>query len=248
MIRLLAFVLALCLTTSHAMSQTPDTRPHATPTLTVEGTCQLEKPADELRLSLGVISNAATAGDALEHNSDAMQSVMDALKRAGLTEDEYQTGRFRIQPQYSPRPRNAGGDWRPQIIGYQVQNSIMIQTPKLDKAGELIDVAVRAGANSVDSISFGIADPQTHRQEAIRTATANARLDARTLASAASLRLVRVLDINLDGAQARPYVPQQFRAEIADVGMARGGSTPIAPGDVTIRASVRIVYEIASRE
>ncbi len=215
------------------------------PVLTVRGDAQLEKPADELRIRVGVVTESDEAPTALRENSRQMNDVIDALKKTGLTDKEYQTSQFQIQPVYTRRPRQAPVDWKPKIVGYRVTNSLNVKTKKLELAGELIQAANEAGANSIDSISFGLADPRTHRDEAIRAATSNALTDARTLADAASLRLVRVLSITLDQAAAPRPTIQRMSAGMA---MAEAAiPPPIQPGDVTVHANVTVVYEIAER-
>jgi uncharacterized protein YggE len=214
-------------------------------TLTVRGQAEFFKPADQLRMRIGVVTESPEPTEALDRNSDRMQDVIKALHKAGLTEDEYETGRFSVRPLYERRPRNAGGDWQPRITGYEVSNSLLIKTKKLDSAGKLIEAANKAGANSIDSITFDLADARSHRAEAIARATRNARADARTLADAAGVRLLRVVSISLDDASHRPPVARMGRA----VAMAEAGAAPpIAPGDVTVRAGVTIVYEIRTAE
>ena len=216
------------------------------PSLTVRGDAQLDKPADELRIRVGVVTESDEAPTALRENSRQMNDVIDALKKTGLTDKEYQTSQFQIQPMYTRRTRQSPVDWKPKIIGYRVSNSLNVKTKKLELAGELIQAANEAGANSIDSISFGLADPRTHRAEAIRAATANALTDARTLAEAAGLRLVRVLSITLDQAAAPQPIPIQRMS--AGMAMAEAAPPPIQPGDVTVRASVTVRYEIAAND
>ena len=216
------------------------------PVLTVRGAAQLEKPADELRIRVGVVTESDEAPTAMRENSRQMNDVIDALKKTGLTDKEYQTSRFQIQPVYTRRPRQADPAWKPKIIGYRVSNSLNVKTKKLKLAGELIQAANEAGANSIDSISFGLSDPRTHRAEAIRAATTNALADARTLAEAVSLRLVRVLSITLDQAAAPRPIPMQRMS--AGMAMAEAAPPPIQPGDVTVHASVTVQYEIAAND
>lgn len=214
--------------------------------LAVRGTAELEKPADQLRLSIGVINEGRDATEVLEENSRSMTKVVAAVKKAGLTSDEYSTGRFRVMPVYSRRPRKPDPDWKPVITGYRVTNTINVKTLQLDLAAELIEAANKAGANSIDSISFTLSDPRKYRTEAIEEATRNAIEDATVLAETASLRLVRIFSITLDSAQPQAPTPMSRRMMMA--GAAMETTTPIEPGDVTIRASVNIVYEIAPRE
>ena len=215
------------------------------PKLTVRGDALLHKPADLLRLRVGVVTEDPEPTEALNRNSRQMQNVIAALEKAGLDRPEYETGRFSVQPVYERRPRNAGADWRARITGYQVTNTLAVRTRKLELAGKLIEAANDAGANSIDSISFDLANPRTHRGEAIATATTNARSDAGILARSAELKLVRIISISLDETDWRPPVA----AMRAGVAMAEARvAPPIAPGEVTVRASVTIVYEVEPAE
>jgi uncharacterized protein YggE len=224
----------------------PTTKLEDVPRLTVRGDAQLRKPADLLRLRVGVVTEDPEPTAALSRNSQLMQAVIDALEKAGLDGPEYETGRFGVRPLYERRPRNAGADWRPRITGYEVTNSLSIRTKKLQLAGKLIEVANAAGANSIDAISFDLDDPRTHRGEAIATATTNARSDAGILAGAAGLRLVRIISITLNEAGWRPPVPAMARAGRAMADAA--AAPPIEPGEVTVQASVTLVYEVEPAE
>ena len=212
------------------------------PKLMVRGEAELDKPADRLRLTIGVVTEHAEATTALDENSRRMRDVVRALEKTGLTEGEYETGRFSVRPVYARRPRNAGAEWRPHIVGYAVTNTLNVKTKKLELAGPLIEAANDAGANSIDSIGFDLADPRIHRAEAISAAAANARADAAVLAEASGVRLVRILSVTLDEAGRRPPVPF-FTLERAAAAEA-APAPPIQPGDVTVRAGVTIVYEI----
>lgn len=211
-------------------------------TLTVQGDAQLEKPADQLQIALSVVNEGKEAAEVLEENSEHTQEVIEAMLDAGLEDDEYQTGGLNVQPVYSHRPRNAADDWRPEIVAFRASHRLNIKTTKLELIGEIIDAASKAGVNAIDSINFGLADHRTHRQESIRAATENALADAKTLADAADLRLVRILSINLDHAHAQVARQDMMRRTMAMEGAA--GGPPIEAGDVTVQASVTVVYEI----
>ncbi len=215
------------------------------PKLTVRGKAELEKPADQVRLRIGVITDDVDAGRALRDNTDQMNEVVKAITKAGVEKDEYETGQFRIRPQYTHRPRGAAGDWKPEIIGYEVVNSVTIRTKRLELTGTIIEVGNRAGANTVEIEAFEIADERIRRSEAIREATRHAIEDARDLADAAGVELVRILAINLDNT---PVSVMQLSGGVRARAMADAGPPPIAPGDVTVRAGVTIVYEIRAKK
>ncbi|MBI4161387.1 MAG: SIMPL domain-containing protein, partial [Acidobacteria bacterium] len=197
--------------------------------------------ADRLRLTVGVVTQGQEPTPALEENSRKMNRVVEALRAEGLEEGEYETGRFHVRPVYSPRPRQPDPAWTQQIVAYEVTHTVLVRTRKLDRAGRLIEAANRAGANTIGEVQFDLAEPRVHRGEAIAAATANALADARALAEAARVKLVRILSLDLDGSG--PPIIVGYRADMAaEAGVV---TPPITPGDITVRAGVTVVYEIA---
>jgi uncharacterized protein YggE len=214
-------------------------------TLTVRGEALLDKPADQLQIALSVVTEGKEAAQVLEENSRQTQAVIDAMLRAGLDKKEYQTGGLNVHPLYSQRPRAAAGEeWSPEIVGFRASHRLNIKTTKLELIGSIIGAASEAGANTIDSISFGLADPRTHRQESIKAATENAVADAKTLAEAAGIRLVRILSINLDHAHAQPFQRDMMMGRQMMAMEAGAGGPPVQGGDVNVQASVTVVYEI----
>ncbi len=215
------------------------------PKLVVRGNASLDKPADRLLLDLGVVTQQETPSGALQENSRAMDQVVKAIRKVGLEAGEFQTGHFDLQPVYSQRPMRAEvPDWQPKIIAYRASNSVHVKTKKLDLAGQLIQAANEAGANQIGSIGFDLADPRVHRAEAIKTATANALTDARTLAEAAGVVLVRIVSIDLDQFGYQPVQNYFGGGPMMRTAAAEAPPPPIAPGDVPVTAGVTVVYEI----
>jgi uncharacterized protein YggE len=237
---LLSMLLLVWLVLPRPAAGQPFSSAESVPHLRVHGEAQLQVPADQLRLSVGVTTQAADADTALARNSTRMRAVEQALRETGLDKKEYRTGHFSVQPQWTPRPRQAPPDWQPTISGFTVSNSFAVVTPKLKLAGPLIEAAVKAGANTVGDLFFDLADPQAARAEAIRQATTVARTRARTLAAAAGVPLGTVLAIALDQAAIRPQQLQAVRLET----MAAGGEPPMAPGEVTVHAGVTMTYRL----
>lgn len=212
----------------------------ASPHLAVRGEAELQVPADLAEMRISVVSTAASVKDALRENSQKAREVEGALVRAGLSEEEYETGRFQIQPVWAQRPLKSAGDWEPRISAYMVTNAFTVKTEKLELVGSVIQAAIEAGGNSVDSVSFTLADPRTYRKKAVEEAVAHARDDAQALAQASGVRLGKVLVMNLDNGAAGISPLRTF-------GISRemnGAPPPLKPGEVTVRASVGITYEI----
>jgi len=207
--------------------------------LHVSGSAELQKPADQVQLDVGVVSQAATARQALSSNSEAMRKVVAAIKGAGLTEGEYRTGRFSLNPIHSQRPQGTR-EWAPKIAAYSVSNSIHIESKQIEIVGKIIDEANSAGANSIGSISFSLSDAQPFRKEAIEKATRRAIENATNLAASAGIKLGKIVAIELDAAQISPPEPVMYR----NMAMAESASPPITAGDVPVSATVTVSYEI----
>jgi uncharacterized protein YggE len=144
------------------------------------------------------------------------------------------TGGYSLYPDY--RDQN-GGESR--IIGYRAANSITVQTGALELVGPLIDAAIAAGANRVDSLDYDLRDNTKARGQAITNATKDAEAQARALAAALGVKLGPVVKATTES-EARP-VP--VRMQVAAPMMA-GPQTPIEAGQVMVPASVSLTYEI----
>lgn len=213
------------------------------PKLTLSAQATLYKPADELQLKIGVVTLGETAKKTLDKNSARMEAVIASLEKAGLSKGDYETGQFSINPTYTPYPKNPPDNWKQSINGYEVSNTLVIHTDKLDMAGELIDVANKAGANSITDIHFSLQNPRLYWTEALNAATSNAIDDAKVMAAAAGVKLVRVLSINLDNTN---VISPQVNTAYFSKSMGGDVAPPIEPGEVKITANVTLVYEISS--
>lgn len=211
--------------------------------LSVSGDAQLMVPPDQVSIELGVSTSADSAQKAMNANNSAMEKVLTTVKNMGLESATINTRQFQLQPIWSPRPPGAAADWQAHIISYRASNSLLVSTSQIGLAGEIIGNATAAGANRVNSVSFGLSDPRAHREAAIAQATANAESDAQSLAAAAGQTLVRILSLNLDHSNASPV---RLRKEnTMRSAMAQDASAPpLEAGDVTVRASVSIRYQI----
>ena len=203
--------------------------------LTVTGQGEAHAAPDMATITVGAVSEAATAAEALEQNSAQVSAAIDALKAAGVEARDIQTNGFSVQPRYvNDREANSA----PRIDGYRVSNSVMVRVRQLDTVGSLLDTLVKAGANDIGGISFGISDADALQDEARVAAVADARHKAELYAEAAGVKLgdIRAIDESGGGFPGPQPVMRMKAMEAAPA--------PIEAGEQTITASVRVVYEI----
>ena len=219
------------------LAQTLSAEPHK---LLVSGNATLHRPADTFMLKVGVVTLDKTAEQAIAANNEKMQKILIALKKTGLNEKEFQTGNFTVMPKYAPAPREIPPDWQASISGYEVRNTLSIQTNKLNLSGPLIDAAAKEGANLFEDISFSLQSAQDAQVEAITQAVRQAYIYASAAVKEAGVTLGDILEININPAHITPhfYRAEKFAMAAVDT------STPISPGNVEVNASVSITYEI----
>jgi uncharacterized protein YggE len=208
--------------------------------IVVTGSAEVDVAPDRAGFTVEIGTSGREADAVLDENAARAERMLAALRSAGIELETLQTRGVRLQPEWSPRPRNAAQDWRPQIVGYRANNRIEVETSELERVGELLAVAVEAGANGVDGVRFRLEDEAEAREAAIRRATAVALREARVMADAAGTRVGPILELRLDHAVTSAPAPRmQPRMEIAamDAGVR---AMPVEPGEVTVRASVTV--------
>ena len=139
-------------------------------TLNVNGTGQVFLSPDIAYIYVGVHTEEDTAAEAVAVSNEETQKVIEALKEAGIAAKDIRTTNFSIWPnqQYSP-------DGQPLGTRYVVDNSVFVTVRKLDNLGDLLDAAVEAGANSINSIQFDVSDKTEALKKAREEAVKNAK-------------------------------------------------------------------------
>lgn len=205
-----------------------------TPSISVSGSGQVEAVPDIARITIGVISQARTAADALTDNNRRMAEIFTGMTALGIDKLDIQTSNFSVAPQRK-RPKSNTPE-PPQIVGYQVSNQVSVTIRDLTRLGEVLDRLVRLGANNVHGIQFSVSTADKLLDEARADAVKDARRKAEILAAAADVKIGRVLAIREGGG----HMPQPMMA----ARMEMAADVPIATGKQTLAVSVAVVYAI----
>lgn len=202
------------------------------PMITVTGTGTTEAAPDIATLTIGVTTQGETAAEALSANTAALDAVMTRLSGAGIEPPDMQTSNLSLNPNWTGYESSSS----PTISGYVASNMLTIRVRQLDGLGTVLDAAVADGANTLNGLIFGLADPGPAMNDAREEAVADARAKAQLLASAAGVTLGRVMSISEGYAPTEPM--PMFRAE------ASSAPVPVAGGELGLTASVTVFYEI----
>ena len=208
-------------------------------TLFVTGSATTQTKPDKITVSLGVETTNAKAKTALATNSELMNKIINALKIAGVSENETSTSSFTITPNRDYTiDKNQG-----KLIGFTVSNSIQIDSYNVNDSSEWIDISVSSGANNVNNIYFSVSDKKLEgiKNELLKEAIGNAREKADIAASALGLKIAGIRTVNID--QATPFFtgPTLYTAEPSKIDGV-SAPTPIIAGEQQISMSVSIIF------
>ena len=204
----------------------------------VTGSGSVVGEPDIATLHLGVSVEKKTVAEAREAAAVAMAAVIDALKARGIAENDIQTERFGIHPQYDYTENGRV------LRGYRVNNTVSAKVRDLENLSDVIDNAAEAGGDIivVNSIQFMIEDTTPLQTQARGLAVKNAEAKALTLADASGVTLGKPIAITETSHAASP--PIAFAREAAFAEDSALSSTPIEAGELTVTVNVTVVYEI----
>jgi hypothetical protein len=235
----LAALLTGCAGAAFAQSETPTAQGEeakVTRTVTVTGSGKVYLTPDIAYITIGVHTEGENASEAVASNNQQAQQVIDALIAQGIAEKDIQTTNFSIYPQqeYDTEGKPTGK------IKYIVDNSVFVTVRDIEKVGEVLDAAVKAGANSISGIQFDVADKTAALSEARAAAVKDAGVKAEELASAAGVTLGDVQTIS-EYTSGGPQPMYDIRAAAP---MAEAASVPVQAGQMLLTVEVNMVYEI----
>jgi len=210
-------------------------------TIRVTGQAQIQVPADRVSISFGVETESVSAQEASNLNAAKMEAVIAALRGAGVAGLQIETYGYSLNPEYRVQSREDPN--RRSISGYRAMNNIRVTVPRIDAAGQILDVGIGAGANRVVNLQFEATDTREARLEALREAVRGAREEAQTIAEAMGVLLGSPLEVQ---GGASPGEPRML-ARAAMMDEVAGMRTPIEAGNQTVSASVTILYRILER-
>ncbi|HYG28632.1 MAG TPA: SIMPL domain-containing protein [Allosphingosinicella sp.] len=236
MIRIFACASLLALAVPTAAAAQADTGPQEVggTRLDVVATGEVTRVPDVARISSGVITQAATATEAIRLNATRMNAVREALRRAGVADRDIQTSNLSLQPQYRYAENQP-----PVLTGYQAANEVSIRFREIAQTGRILDALVAQGANQISGPMLEIDRPEAALDEARTAALAVARARADLYARALGMRVRRILWVSESG-MAGPPMPRPMavaRAQAAQV-------ANIDPGEQRLSVALTVSFEL----
>jgi len=221
---LAAFVVVTAVATANAQVSAPEP-----PSVVVSGEGVVTAVPDQAWVRIGAESRAKIPTDAQARNAEAMTAVQQKMTTLGIPKDAVRTLAIDLQMEYD----YANGKQTPR--GYVARNTIEVRVDDFAKLGDVLDAAVGSGATNLHGLRFDVKRREALEREALQLAVANAIGRAEALAAGAKRSIDRVLRIeesSLSRGGEMPVMAMRMKAEDA--------GTPVAAGELEIRAQVRL--------
>jgi uncharacterized protein YggE len=222
-----AFVLFSLLAAPGAFAQS------AGPQIVVTGEGTIKATPDQAWVSIGVESRSKVSKDAQQRNAQAMTAIQQKIAGFGIPKEAIKTTAVDLQLEFD----YADGKQTPR--GYVARNTIEVRVDDLAKLGEVLDAVVNSGATMIHGLRFDVKERAALEASALQRAVTNALAKAGALAAGAKRAVDQIVKIEEIASGEPGPMPRPFamaaRAEAA---------TPVAPGELEIRAVVRVTASI----
>ena len=186
-------------------------------------------------VDVSVVTQGTQIKDVQDANTKKMNKVITFLKSSGVDEKDIKTTNYNLYPQYTYENNKI-----PQIMGYQINQTLNIKIRNLDNIGTILQGGVDVGLNKVNSLYFGVENDEQLKEDARKIAIDDAKKKAEILASQLGVRLIKITGFS-DNIVCYP-VPMYDAKAYSQSG---GGGTPnIQTGQNEITVNVTITYEI----
>ena len=219
-------------------------------TIQVSASDSVKVSPDMAELSLTICPQGATAQEAQAQAASELDALKAALAALGIDEKNIVASQVNIYARYD------WSDYVEKIVGYQASIDITLRELTIDQANSAIPAIAGIEDTTLDGTRFYVSTYDERYQEALVSALQVVQAKAQVLAQAAGAQLGAVANVceNYDSQEYR-YSTVQAKSEAdtmavaeaaaADTG-AGNGSDMLNPGEIEIKASISVTYELMS--
>jgi uncharacterized protein YggE len=233
---LLAVVLlltAIIVPTSYAEVTTPAPAAQTIKTMEITGTGRVSYSYDTAQVTLGVSELADSPSAAFKAMTEKITKVVASASAKGIMDANLKTGNLSLYQETEWK------DGVQTIRGYRATNTVTIKVKDLTQVASIMEMAVTAGANQVQGVTFSLADPSVLEGQAIDAAIDNARAQADRAAKKLGTSVKGVQKVTVMN-QSGPIGPMYMKG----MDYSTGSSPAVYSGSGEYNVSVAIVYEI----
>jgi len=207
------------------------------PQIIVTGEGMIKAAPDQAWVSIGAEHRSKVSKEAQQRNAEAMTAVMQKLAAFGIPKDAIKTTAIDLQMEFD----YSNGKQVPR--GYVARNTVEVRVDDLNKLGDVLGAVVNSGASTIHGLRFDVKQRQQIEAEALQSAVREAMAKVEAIAAAAKRTIDRVMRIEELGGDSQPQPMMRRLVETVTVSAEPLG-TPVAAGEIEIRAQIRLTVSI----
>lgn len=208
--------------------------------VSVVGRAVETRAPDFAEVTIGVEARGATAAAALDAASKAVAGISEQAQALGVPSADVGTAAVTLQAATRAVVRPGGGSTE-EPDGYRASNLVTVRLADMDRLGDLLRRALDSGANRIDSVSFGLRDPDKAESALQVAAARDARARAEALADALGTKLGPLCTLSTQGGASFPMASRALPAPMP----AKGRRVPIEAGTIQMSSEVSASFAVA---
>ncbi|MHB2211655.1 SIMPL domain-containing protein [Methylobacterium sp. CM6257] len=208
--------------------------------ISVVGRAAEVRAPDFAEVTVGVEARGATAATALDAASKAVTGISAQARALGVPAADIGTAAVTLQAATRSVVRPGGGTTE-EPDGYRAGNLVTVRLADMDRLGDLLRQALDSGANRIDSVSFGLREPDKAESALQVAAARDARARAEALAAALGTKLGPLCTLSAQGGAPFPMANRALAAPVA----AKGRRVPIEAGTIQMSSEVSATFAVA---
>jgi uncharacterized protein YggE len=215
--------------------------------ITVSGEAEVKVAPDEVVLTLGVETRHKLLAEVRRMNEQRMKAVLAAIGAAGVAGKDIRTDYLNLQPEYE----NSGS--RRTFVEYIQRTTVVVTLRDVSKFETLLTSVLQAGVEYIHGVDFRTSELRKYRDEARVLAMKAAKEKAVALADVLGQKVGKPRTIqegqggwfsSYGGWWGRGYQGMAQNVVQSASGGGAGQEGPLAPGSLSVRASVSITFDL----
>ncbi|MDA3900190.1 MAG: SIMPL domain-containing protein [Spirochaetes bacterium] len=212
--------------------------PHESGRLAISSSAELMVVPDEMSISFGIEKYDTSVKRARTHTRNVLDSLVELLKKEGISEKNIEYGRISITPRY---PKNQYGK---RIIGYTTSLDVTVKLQNFDLISAVVDMAVNSGVNTIGNFNF-YSTKMPENKKRVRSMAIKAAMEkAQQYEKEMNLTLGKLISVEenpnsiADSRGVMNMVVQRKQTMESEAGPG------ISPGEIPLRLFITCEYEI----
>ena len=212
-------------------------------TISFSGKGEVVVKPDIATVSFGVTAENLDVAKAQTTATTKMNSIIDLLKKQGVSEKDIKLTNYNIYPRYDYVQNSTLYPYtgKQVLAAYVVSQTVEVKIRDISKAGEILTGVGEFGVTDVSGLTFSVDNDQVIKDQARDLAIIDAKTQAETLAKSLGVKLVKITNFSENGNY--PVYYEMNKSMALTAGSDR--AVPQVPmGENKITSNVSITYEI----